>query len=266
MRGAIGALLPCIDLHHARYIQRVDAREGIRRNQDNARVCVDLLLRISQLDGLEHCAPYQQCSPQQQAVRVLPAGSFRCDRFVRSSLASSMAGFISGGRLASLPSRMAVSVVSKSFFCVQRQRRVCGVHTCCSLLYTESPITILQKRTYLAVLQLEHQLHFVALNDLVDHLGGHPALLLVGLPCPRAHVENVCHRLELSHCPHSSGWGRGSVGLYTPNVREAVKKRECASNSSGMLWRCVLRGSVRQPWRCCVTENSGTSRGKAAAL
>ena len=28
----------------------------------------------------------------------IPAGSFKCDKFVRSSLASSMVGFISGGR------------------------------------------------------------------------------------------------------------------------------------------------------------------------
>ena len=29
--------------------------------------------------------------------RCSPAGSFKCDRFVRSSLASSMVGFIKGG-------------------------------------------------------------------------------------------------------------------------------------------------------------------------
>ena len=34
----------------------------------------------------------------------MPAGSFRCDKFVRSSLASSMAGFMRGGREALLSS------------------------------------------------------------------------------------------------------------------------------------------------------------------
>lgn len=47
----------------------------------------------------------------------IPAGSLRCERLVRSSLASSMAGFISGGRFGSLPSWMASSVVSTVFVC-----------------------------------------------------------------------------------------------------------------------------------------------------
>jgi len=38
------------------------------------------------------------------AASNVPAGSLRCERFVRSSLASSMAGFIKGGRFGSLPS------------------------------------------------------------------------------------------------------------------------------------------------------------------
>jgi hypothetical protein len=51
------------------------------------------------------------------AVACVPAGSFKWDRLVRSSLASSMAGFISGGRFSSLPVWMADSVVSTDFFC-----------------------------------------------------------------------------------------------------------------------------------------------------
>lgn len=46
------------------------------------------------------------------AGEVVPAGSLRWDKFVRSSLASSMAGFIKGGRLGSLPVWMASRVVS----------------------------------------------------------------------------------------------------------------------------------------------------------
>jgi len=55
MRSAIRSLLAGIDLHHSRHIEGVDSREGIGCNEDNARVCVDLLLQIAQLDGLEHC-------------------------------------------------------------------------------------------------------------------------------------------------------------------------------------------------------------------
>lgn len=47
----------------------------------------------------------------------IPAGSLRWDKFVKSSLASSMAGFISGGRLASLPVWIADNVVSTVLLC-----------------------------------------------------------------------------------------------------------------------------------------------------
>jgi len=58
-----------------------------------------------------------------QAVGAsIPAGSLRWDKLVKSSLASSMAGFISGGKLGSLPVWMARRVVSTVFFCaVHRQ-------------------------------------------------------------------------------------------------------------------------------------------------
>jgi hypothetical protein len=46
---------------------------------------------------------------------------------------------------------------------------------------------------YLAILELEDQLDLVAGNLLVDYLRGDPALGGVGLPCPRARLENVRH-------------------------------------------------------------------------
>ena len=46
---------------------------------------------------------------------LLPAGSLRWERFVRSSLASRMAGFIKGGRDASWPSCRTATVVSTVF-------------------------------------------------------------------------------------------------------------------------------------------------------
>lgn len=55
----------------------------------------------------------------------VPAGSFRCERFVRSSLASSMAGFISGGRFASLPVWMAKMVVSTDLVCAVHRQPQC---------------------------------------------------------------------------------------------------------------------------------------------
>ena len=47
----------------------------------------------------------------------MPAGSLRCDKFVRSSLASSMAGFMRGGREALLSSWSAAKVVWIVFDC-----------------------------------------------------------------------------------------------------------------------------------------------------
>jgi hypothetical protein len=47
----------------------------------------------------------------------VPAGSLRCDRFVKSSLASSMVGFIKGGSFELLGSARASSVVSIFFVC-----------------------------------------------------------------------------------------------------------------------------------------------------
>ncbi len=50
-----------------------------------------------------------------------------------------------------------------------------------------------RRTTYLAILELELQDHLGALDGLPDHLGGHPALGSVGLPCPRADVVCFCH-------------------------------------------------------------------------
>jgi hypothetical protein len=46
---------------------------------------------------------------------------------------------------------------------------------------------------YLAILKLEDQLHLVALNLLLNHFRGNPAVGRVGLPCPGAIFVNVCH-------------------------------------------------------------------------
>jgi hypothetical protein len=46
---------------------------------------------------------------------------------------------------------------------------------------------------YLAILKLEHQLHLVALDLLLDDLRGDPAVGGVGLPCPGAVLVDVCH-------------------------------------------------------------------------
>ena len=52
---------------------------------------------------------------------ALPAGSLRCERFVRSSLASSIVGFINGGSDGSLPDWRASSETSNVLVCRRDQ-------------------------------------------------------------------------------------------------------------------------------------------------
>lgn len=126
MGRAVGPLLSGIYLHHARYVEGIHSCEWIGCYQHYTRVCIDLFLQIAQLDGLEHCLPVSR-SRQEPGQCSIPAGSFRCDKFVRSSLASSMAGFIKGGRFGSLPSCTAAKVVSTVFVC--RALSVSQVHS-----------------------------------------------------------------------------------------------------------------------------------------
>lgn len=116
MGRAIGPLLPGVDLYHSRHVERIHACKRICGNQHDTRVCIDFFLQVAQLDGLEHCDG-SAVARREVGVSDIPAGSFRWDRLVRSSLASNMAGFIKGGKLGSLPSWMAARVVSTVFFC-----------------------------------------------------------------------------------------------------------------------------------------------------
>jgi len=54
MRCSIGPLFSSIHLDHARDVERINTGEGIRRNKNDTRVCVNLFLRIAQLDRLQH--------------------------------------------------------------------------------------------------------------------------------------------------------------------------------------------------------------------
>lgn len=120
----------------------------------------------------------------------MPAGSLRCDRFVRSSLASSMAGFIRGGREALLSSWRAAMVVSIVFDCL---RAVVSLIQKASL-----PV---DSMAYLAVGQLENQLDLIPLNIFRLHLRGHPSFGSIGLPCPCSHIIIVCHSTSRRGAP-----------------------------------------------------------------
>jgi hypothetical protein len=72
---------------------------------------------------------------------------------------------------------------------------------------------------YLAILKLEDQLHLVALDLLLDNLGGNPAVGRVGLPRPGAIFVNVCH-------------GGGGVPL-TVRVQEALRSEAIHAPARG---------------------------------
>lgn len=118
MWGLRGSLFSSIHLYHPGDVERIDTSKRIGSNQHNPAVCINLFLRISQSDGLKDYDRLSDVSGREMCIGI-PAGSFRCDKFVKSSLASSMAGFISGGREALLSSCKAATVVSMVFVCVK---------------------------------------------------------------------------------------------------------------------------------------------------
>lgn len=245
---------------------------------------------------MEHCVGVSMLVWLELGIAVsAPAGSFRCDRLVRSSLASSMAGFINGGRLGSLPVWMADTVVSTVLDCVVHGQPL-GLP-----LPTRVGVEAVRVGAYLAILQLKDQLHFVAGNLLVRDLGGHPALGGVWLPGPGADVVDVCHggRCLLSLCVSQQGEYQGprcslsavkkvqlamgvrplvSVGVSVrcrcsqragsmPNSRQPVVRVERCFQRSQSCWERGGRlffgraTSHRQPPACCTSQQRPSTRG-----
>lgn len=113
----------------------------------------------------------------------IPAGSFRCDKLVKSSLASNIAGFISGGKEL-LSDCNSLNVVLISLFC-----HVVNIAT--------PTVSIV---THLAILQLEYDNHIISHHLLRCHLGGNPALRRVGLPGSCANIVIVYHDTWIFLC------------------------------------------------------------------
>lgn len=111
---------------------------------------------------------------------TLPAGSLRCERFVKSSLASRIEGFIRGGKVVSLSSwrvaRFVVIVLDYSKPHVSL--RVCEL----------SP-----SWTHLSIDKLKDQLDLVSFDGLLLHLRGDPTLCRVGLPRLGADIVGMGH-------------------------------------------------------------------------
>lgn len=111
-------MLARIHLHHLRDVEGIYARKRISSNEDDATVCVDLPLSISEFDCLQDWTILAHGSDNWRTASIqacIPAGSFRWERLVRSSLASSMEGFINGGKDGLFGSWSSACVVSTIF-------------------------------------------------------------------------------------------------------------------------------------------------------
>ena len=86
----------------------------------------------------------------------VPAGSFKCERFVRSSLASSIVGFISGGRLA--PSDWSSATVVSMVFAY-------SYHTISNGIGLD-----IARKLYLSIVELEDEDDLVPVELLRLHL------------------------------------------------------------------------------------------------
>jgi hypothetical protein len=95
---------------------------------------------------------------------AIPAGSLRCDRFVKSSLASSIAGFIKGGRSGLLANARASEVVSMVLVWPPRLNVSIGNAE------GTNRTAVRTEETHLAIFQIEHQLKLVPLAGLGDEL------------------------------------------------------------------------------------------------
>jgi hypothetical protein len=168
---------------------------------------------------------------------MLPAGSLRCDRLVRSSLASSMVGFIKGGSDGSLPDWRASRETSSVLVC--RHRAVSHL----------GPGARKARAAYLAIFELELEHDFGPVYRLLDDLGRDPALGCVGLPRSRADIIALGHWTRFRGNEWSGRGGGGGVCLSVYVASRANSRRgrpakieEPWSGTSGLLhsegWRC----------------------------
>ncbi len=110
---------------------------------------------------------------------------------VKSSLASSMVGFIRGGKFGSLPLwRPSADTSTVLVYAIAGRESVIRKQASSSV---SSNNAMWMWWAYLAILKLEHKGDLVSIYRLVDDLRGHPALSRVGLPCSGAHIVALRH-------------------------------------------------------------------------
>jgi hypothetical protein len=173
----------------------------------------------------------------------------RCERLVRSSLASSMAGFINGGRDGSFPD-WRPSRDTSSFL-------ICGHGEVSDL--DRAPCAVCRCRdgaTYVAIFQLEFKQDFGPVYQLLNDLGRNPALGGVGLPCSRADIIALRHWTRLGEVELERRWrGEWRWSEFVVSVAsEASSRRDRPADGRSEV--CVLKG-----WRVSGQSDGGAARG-----
>lgn len=141
----------------------------------------------------------------------IPAGSFRWERLVKSSLASSIVGFINGGR-SPVPFFKSSTLRVTSCTC----RINCQFRRRCSNVC----------HTYLAVLELEDNFDLVPVLRPRSDLRSNPSLSGIRPPDPRPNIVSVRHDAwwKCVVCSpdrlRASGWLRTS-GKDASRIKEA---------------------------------------------
>lgn len=107
-----------------------------------------------------------------------------------------------------------------------------------------------KERAYLAILKLEDQRHFVAINLLVYDFGGNPALGGVWLPCPGARLENVSH----------DGWESVVVPHTVLAVLSGSKPPTMSLGETLAQWQQDQLGSERAKERSACGSAAITAR------
>jgi hypothetical protein len=123
----------------------------------------------------------------------------RCERLVKSSLASSMAGFINGGRDGSFPDWRPSRDTSSFLICGHGEVSDLDRAPCAAPAREDGA-------TYVAIFQLELEEDFGPVYQLLNNLGRNPALGGVGLPCSRADIIALRHWTRLGEVELERRW------------------------------------------------------------
>jgi len=173
---------------------------------------------------------------------------------VRSSLASSIVGFIKGGKEGSLPDCKASAGTSIVFVYMTHGTRArvsaIGVPKCGRQTASEA---------YLAILELEHERRFWPVNVLGDKLRRYPAFGSVWLPRSCANIVGRCHEGEAAGGARAADGARATGGVFEDwGEGGLLTMASVGSNAS--------TGVANSPSRLVLCRRIGCGVGRVSGL